>query len=227
MDKSIFHLLNLVIPVIMLMHCGVSNAREKCDSIVISTFSTDSVETAHDEMAKKTKLHKVLISWGATVPFHKSMLWQMTLGCDLRIYKNVFIGLTFECEMQRFRDFKEYTDTLSGASIELSVKAFSNPIFCKKNFSIGLWGDIGVGRFGGRYLVVAKDSGDVIDEEALLQESYLKFIFGLYFKYRCIYATVGYHVNNLELKPYGEAVHSGLFRKPSLNGLSLMLRFGI
>ncbi len=216
----------LFVAILLSVAC-VASAQEKNVSAVVLDSEIDSVGLARDEVVQKAKLHNVLVSYGATVPFHKSMLWQFTLAFDVRIFKNIFVGVTWEGEMQRFLDFNQYTDSLCGSSIELTIKAFSNPLYRKNKFSIGLWGDIGFGRYGGRYTVVDKTNGYVYDDETWIYESYLKFICGLYFKYRGIYATVGYHVNNLELTPYGKNIHHGVFRKPSLHGLSLMIRFGI
>ena len=182
------------------------------------------------QVQSQHKLHSVLLSFGATVPFHRSMLWQCTIALDYRIYKNLYLGLTAECETQRFWNFKERTDSLCGMSFEITAMVFSNPVFQKSRFSIGFWGNAGLGWYRGtHYLSSVKDGAlESYDSyEEYHNQAYLTMTAGVYFKYRRLYATVGYHVTNLELKPYGSTIHHGIFRAPSLNGLSLMLRFGI
>ena len=219
--------MRLAVGIIFLICCHLASAQEECDSLVGFASDRDSIAMPQEKAMDEFKLHNAMVSYGATVPFHRSMLWQTTLAFEVRIMKNIYVGVTLECKMHRTWDFKEYRDTLYGSSIELTVKAFSNPIFQKKKFAAGFWGDFGIGKYDGYYWHTSKVGNDALNDETGCIRYYLKIIGGVYFKYRRIYATVGYHVNNLELKPFGHTTHGGIFRKPSLNGLSLMVRFGL
>ncbi len=221
--------MNRLILIVLAAVCAVwVGAQSRTDSVAC-VVPGDSVVEVVAEKPYTPKFHRFLISFGTTIPFNKSVLWMFAESAHIRVVKNVYVGVSYESHFDRTWQMKEYTDTLCGYSVEFSVLAFSNPIFRKKKFTAGVWGEIGYGHYSAsRVLTFETEHEDYGDEYwGKMDESYLKCVGGLYFKYRGIYATVGYNFNNLELKPFGQKVHSGLLRGPALHGLSIMLRFGI
>ena len=180
------------------------------------------------EKPKAEKLHTVMLSFGKTIPVNSSANYLLYEAVHIKLFKNVYAGIKFESSIDRIWEHKhELTaDTISGFSAELSVMAFSNPLYRKGKSSIGLWGDIGAGIFSS-YRYLGLPGGFNYYDSFSEKQYYMRLTGGMYYKYRGFFLTLGLFVNDLKLEEYDGHRMTGIFRKPTTYGLELAVRFAM
>lgn len=184
----------------------------------------DSSVVAISSDGRKEDFHRFMMSFGKSFTFSSSAQYFIDVAMHVRAYKNLFVGLNVENVRREWRRELE-ADTIFGIKYDLSVLAFSNPIFRRGWSAMGLYGDFGAGIFTYDRWVGLPGGFNYYDKFSETQW-YMRLNGGVYYKYRGIIATLGIFVSNLDLRHYdGHKASAGIFRRPREYGLQLSVRF--
>lgn len=189
----------------------------------------DSIRQSYVVKGQQVNFHRVLLSVGTINRFDKRISGSSFAEIHVQLLKNLFVGFRLSIERVEIDcSTNAYTSIVDCTDLGVSVMYMSSPVWAYKNFTFGGWGQISYQRLCG-------DPSHIYESEEVayhadkycLNKDYLRGDIGIYLKWKKLYFSMAYSIGNIDMKPYGSGRRSGLFRKPTFNGLSLMLRFGI
>jgi len=170
-----------------------------------------------------------MLSFGKNISINSSSDYILHESAHVRVFKNIFVGVNFESMIYKDWGYVENgleADTISGFAADLSVLAFSNPVYRKGKSVLGFYGDLGAGIFS-YYRGLGLPGGFNYYDEFKEKQYYVRLEGGVYYKYRGIILTLGCFVNDLDLSRYKGRKVTGIFRKPTEYGLNLSIRFSM
>ncbi len=206
---------------LVLIFCSMASrgyASEPADTIVLS-------ETEEKQM----NFHRWLLSIGAINRLDSHIAGSAFAEIHVQLLRNIFLGLytgieriSIDCSTD------SYSAIVDGTDVGVSILYMMPPKLRWKRIDLGLWGQVGYHRLSGNpSLLYESEEKTYNPGKYRLNPDFLKCDLGMYIKWRGIYLATAYSLSNIDMHPYGSGRKSGVFRKPSLHGLSLMIRFGI
>ncbi len=200
-------------------------------SFAMAGYASESADTVAHSETETTRMNfqRCLLSVGAINRLDSHIAGSTFCEIHVQLLKNIFLGLYTGIERVAIVCSTEsYSALVEGTDIGVSILYMMPPKFRWKQAEVGLWGQASYHKLSGNPdLLYESDEKSFNPLKYHLNPDFLKCDLGLYMKWYGVYVAASYSVSNIDMHPYGTGKKRGLFRKPSLNGLSLMLRFGI
>lgn len=138
----------------------------------------------------------------------------------------LYVGLSFDIWHSNIVT-ADYTGEFRTSVYGISLLEMFPPVLRLKRVSVGIFEQFGYYSFYNTPEYYHEPSEKFDNSKLRYNKYYLGNTLGIYLKYRGLHITLGYTLNNIDLKPYGDGHKSGLFRKPTVHGLSVAFRLGL
>ena len=138
----------------------------------------------------------------------------------------LYVGLSFDIWHSNIVT-ANYTGEFRTPVYGVSLLEMFPPMVHLKRVSVGIFEQFGYYSFYSTPEYYHEPSENFDSSKLRYNKYYFGNTLGVYLKYRGLHLTIGYALSNIDLEPYGNGRKKGLFRKPTVHGLSVAFRLGL